>query len=254
MRALHTPWIAALILITLSTGGCGTAGSVAGDESRDASDRSSADLEAIFRARQDSALTRFTEADVQFMTGMIAHHAQAVAMVALAPTHGAGPEVRTLAARIDNAQRDEIATMQSWLRERGQPVPEIQIDGIDVTVHVDGDNAAHEGDDHAAHESGDRAMHGSDHHAMHMPGMLTPEQLHHLNEARGGQFDRLFLEYMIQHHAGAVTMVEVLFNTDGAVQDEAAFRFASDVQVDQATEVDRMKRMLETLPRSGGDP
>jgi len=85
-------------------------------------------------------------------------------------------------------------------------------------------------------------------HAMHMPGMLTPEQIQELDDARGAEFDRLFLTYMIQHHQGAVTMVHELFAIDGAAQDEAAFKLASDIQVDQTTEINRMKLMLESLP------
>jgi len=180
------------------------------------------ELEAIFRQRQESARARFTEADVRFMTAMIAHHAQALVMAGLAPTHGAGAEVRTLAARIINAQQDEIATMQQWLRERGQPVPEVHGEGLEQRVH------------------------GAE-HAHHMPGMLTDEQLRELDAARGREFDRLFLTYMIQHHRGAVGMVLELFATDGAGQDEAVFKFASDVQVDQATEIDRMQLMLSAL-------
>lgn len=180
------------------------------------------ELEALYRARMDSARTRYTEADVRFMTGMIHHHAQAIDMARLAPTHGASPAIQRLAARIINGQRDEIATMEEWLRERGLPVP-ASSDGH--TVHGGHDDA----------------------HAVHMPGMLTPAQMAQLEAARGAAFDRRFLELMIQHHQGAVTMVHELFATDGAAQDEVVFRFASDVQVDQATEIARMERMLDEL-------
>jgi uncharacterized protein (DUF305 family) len=183
---------------------------------------SAAELEAIYRARTDSARMRFTEADVRFMTDMIGHHAQALVMAALVPTHGASPEIRTLAARIINAQEDEIATMQQWLRDRNQPVPEVHVMGTTLMVH------------------------GAD-HARHMPGMLSAEQMQELDRARGGEFDRLFLTFMIQHHRGAVTMVHELFATDGAGQDEEVFKFASDVQVDQATEIARMELMLQSL-------
>lgn len=183
---------------------------------------SAGEFEALYQARKDSARMRFTEADVHFMTGMIGHHAQAVIMSRLAPTHGASPSVQTLAARIINAQQDEIALMQRWLRNRDQTVPEVHIEGLDLMVH------------------------GAD-HAMHMPGMLTQAQLEELDRARGADFDRLFLEYMIQHHQGAVTMVHDLFATDGAAQGEVVFRFASDVQVDQTTEVARMERMLSAM-------
>jgi uncharacterized protein (DUF305 family) len=186
-----------------------------------------AELEALYRARTDSARTRFTAADVDFMTGMIAHHAQALVMADLAPSHGANPAVRTLCARILNAQRDEIALMQKWLRDRHQPVPEVHIQGLDLMLH------------------------GVAEHHMHMPGMLSRSQLEELDRARGPEFDRLFLTYMIQHHRGAVTMVHDLFGTDGAAQGDLAFKLASDIQVDQTTEIARMELMLETM--SGSD-
>jgi uncharacterized protein (DUF305 family) len=157
---------------------------------------------------------------------MISHHAQALAMANLAATHAADPSVRTLAARIHNAQTDEIALMQSWLQRRGQEAPALHRDGWRVMVH--GEHAAH--DTHAA-----------------MPGMLTEQQLEALAAARGATFDRLFLSSMIEHHEGAVTMVNALFATDGAAQDETVFKFASDVQVDQTTEVARMRLMLAAL-------
>jgi uncharacterized protein (DUF305 family) len=183
---------------------------------------SPAEIEAVYNARVESARMRYTDADVSFMTGMIHHHAQALEMSRLAPTHGASPQVLTLAARIINAQNDEIATMQRWLEDRRQPVPEV-----------------------AAAEPG--GMEHDHHHPMQMPGMLTAEQLRSLEEAHGPEFDRLFLELMIQHHEGAVTMVRELFSTDGAGQDEEVFKFASDAQVDQATEIARMKLMLAEL-------
>jgi len=162
----------------------------------------------------------FTAADVHFMTGMIGHHGQAIVMAALAPTHGASPTVRRLCARIINAQKDEIATMQQWLRDRDQTVPEVHITGTLMTV--DGPE-----------------------YAMHMPGMLTPEQIQELDEVRDRDFDRLFLTYMIQHHRGAVTMVHELFGTDGAALDDVVFKLASDIQVDQTTEIARMELMLK---------
>jgi len=188
-----------------------------------------ADLEALFWARLDSARTRFTDADVHFVAGMIAHHAQAVHMARLADTRAGSPSVRTLALRILSGQQDEIALMQQWLGERALPVPHVQVTDTGVTVH---------GADHALHAHG--------------PGMLTPEQMHALEQAEGAAFDRLFLTSMIEHHRGALSMVHELFATDGAGQDPALFRFASDVQVDQATEIARMERMLAELPPGGG--
>jgi uncharacterized protein (DUF305 family) len=160
----------------------------------------------------------YTEADVRFMTGMIGHHAQALAMAALAPRNGASPEVRRLAERITAGQQDEIGTMERWLRARGKPVPDQQ-----------------------------HAMHGEP-----MPGMLSETQMRELEQARGPEFDRLFLTYMIQHHRGAVTMVKQLYGTPGAAQDDTVFKFADDVGVDQTTEIARMERMLDALP--AGEP
>lgn len=215
----------AFALFGLTTAACG--GAARSNTSDSPAPTPASEFEALYRARQDSARMRFTDADVHFMSGMIGHHAQALVMSALAPTHGASPAVQTLAARIINAQKDEIALMEQWLRDRGQPVPEVHIDGLNLMVH------------------------GAD-HAMHMPGMLTQEQLQELDRANGPQFDRLFLTYMIQHHRGAITMVHDLFATDGAGQDDLAFKIASDVQVDQATEIARMELMLAALPGPSG--
>ncbi len=175
------------------------------------------------KSRADGGHPPVTEADVAFMTGMISHHAQAVLMAGWAPSHGASPSVRTLCERIVVAQRDEIAFMQRWLRDRSLPVPE---------------------PDPRGHQ-----MPGMD-HPMLMPGMLTPEQMTQLDQARGSEFDRLFLTYMIQHHQGALTMVEQLMGSPGAAQDEWVFKFASDVNADQSTEIDRMYEMLATIPDS----
>ena len=161
----------------------------------------------------DVARHAWVPADAEFMTGMIGHHAQAVEISRLVPTRAQSPAVKRLAERIINAQEDEIATMQQWLRDRGQPVPDAA---------------------HAHHAAG---------HAM-MPGMLTPEQVAQLQRATGAEFDRLLLNLMIQHHRGAVSMVQRLFGTQGAGQDETVFKFASDVNVDQTTEIARMQRML----------
>ena len=219
--------IAGIAAISLSA--CARATSGASSAPEPDAERN-AELEAIYRARLDSARMRFTEADVRFMTGMIAHHAQAIVASRLAESHGASSAIRTLAGRIINAQQDEIATMQRWLRDRDQAVPEVHIEGTTVMLH------------------------GADHPHALMPGMLTPEQLAELDAARGPEFDRLFLENMIRHHRGAVTMVHDLFNTDGAGQDEEVFKFASDVQVDQTTEVARMELMLAELSAGGRAP
>lgn len=174
---------------------------------------------AVAQARADSARHPYTEADINFMSGMISHHAQAIVMAHWAPTHDAGPAIQTLAARIINAQQDEIATMQRWLGDRQLPVPEARATGMRMK------------------------MNGVE-HDMLMPGMLTEAQMKQLDEARGREFDRLFLTFMIQHHRGAVSMVKGLFDSYGAGQDETVFKFASDVNVDQSTEIARMEKML----------
>src|SRR5213592_4259469 len=152
---------------------------------------------------------------------MIVHHAQAVLIAGWAATHGASPALRALCERIVVGQRDEIAIMQRWLEERHQPVP-------------DSDPRRH-------------TMAGMD-HPMLMPGMLTPAQLAQLDAARGPEFDRQFLTFMIQHHRGALTMVRELVDTPGAARDGPLFQIASDVSADQTTEIDRMTRMLDGLP------
>lgn len=184
------------------------------------------EIEALYRARIEEARTRFSPADVHFMTAMIHHHAQAIEMARLAPANGASPPVRMLAARILSSQEDEIRIMQQWLRERSQPVPEVHVGPEGVRVHGGG---------------GHEHLHG-------MAGMIDPDRMAALAASREGAFDRLFLTLMIEHHNGAVAMVHQLFATDGAARDETVFRFASDVQVDQITEVDRMERMLASLP------
>ena len=177
---------------------------------------------AAANAKPDSTRYPFTEADVRFMSGMIHHHAQAIAMSKLAPTHGASPAMLTLTGRIINAQSDEIRLMQQWLRDHGQPVPEPNPKGMTMKM-------------------------GSEEHVMLMPGMLTEEQMKQLEAANGKAFDELFLQLMIQHHTGAVSMVKDLFATPGAGQDEATFKLANDIQADQETEIARMQKMLFAL-------
>ncbi len=181
---------------------------------------------AIAKARADSARYPYTTGDVNFMSGMIHHHAQAIVMAKMAPSHGASPSVRTLCDRIINAQQDEITAMQRWLRDRNQTVPDATAGAMSMV------------------------MNGMQ-HDMLMPGMLSDAQMKALDSARGTAFDKLFLSGMIQHHKGAVSMVADLFNTYGAAQDELTFKFASDVQVDQTTEISRMERMLLMLELQG---
>jgi uncharacterized protein (DUF305 family) len=156
----------------------------------------------------------YTVADVRFMQDMIGHHAQAVEMAALLPGRAAGEPLTRLAEKIDISQRDEIAFMERWLRDRGQAVPERR-------------------------------------HAMPMPGMLTPEQMARLSAASGREFERLFLSFMIRHHRGALQMVETLFASPGAGQDSDIFRFATDVDADQRDEIWVMQTMLDSMDTNG---
>jgi uncharacterized protein (DUF305 family) len=163
----------------------------------------------------DLSHVEFTPADVKFMQGMIGHHAQALEMTALLATRTNSEDMRKLASRIEISQADEIGMMKRWLQTRGQEVPS----------------------EHAHHING----------ATLMPGMLTPDEMSHLAAAKGREFDRLFLEYMIKHHAGALIMVRDLFATPGAAQESEIFSFASDVDADQRMEIERMSNMLKEL-------
>ena len=170
----------------------------------------------------DTTQPVYTKADIEFMDGMISHHAQALLMASWAESHGAGPAIRTLTERITNAQKDEIVAMQKWLRDRHQPVPEPNPHGMAMDM-------------------------GGMQHEMLMPGMLTEDQLKQLDAARSREFDRLFLVFMIQHHQGAVTMVNNLFATNGAAQDITVYKMASDISADQTTEIERMQKMLASM-------
>jgi uncharacterized protein (DUF305 family) len=160
-----------------------------------------------------------TAADIEFMSGMIPHHAQAVLIARGAAAHGARADVRVLCERIVIAQRDEIRMMQGWLRDHGLPVPDST-----ATRHR-------------------MTMNGMT-HDMLMPGMLTDEQIATLDKARGPEWDRLFLTAMIAHHEGAIAMVRTLLASPGAAQDPVVSVFATEVEVDQSTEIHFMKKML----------
>jgi uncharacterized protein (DUF305 family) len=155
--------------------------------------------------------SKHTEADVRFMQGMIGHHQQAIEMVALLKTRTTRDDMKLMGLRIEVSQNDEIAMMRRWLREHGAAEP----------------------DEHAMHA----------HDAKLMPGMLTPAQMAQLADAKGADFDRLFLEFMIQHHEGALVMVKELMASPGAAQESSVFQFASDVESDQAAEINRMRGM-----------
>jgi len=224
MSSNHRTLAAAFLAAALA----GCSGPAAPAASRTApqpvADAASSDAAYIAKARADSLRNPYVEADVEFMYNMIGHHTQAITMARMAPTHGASPEVQRLAARIINAQKDEIATMERWLRDRQKPVPVIPADGSAPMMLMNGET-----------------MH------MLMPGMLTAEQLKELDAARGEEFDKLFLRDMISHHRGAVSMVKDLFGSYGAAQDELVFKFANDVNVDQTTEINRMEKMLAAI-------
>jgi len=191
--------------------------------------RAESDRAAAARARADSTRRPYTPADIHFLSGMIGHHAQAIAMSQWAESHGASATIRTLAGRIINAQRDEITLMQNWLRDRNQPVPDADPRGMKMDM-------------------------GGMTHYMTMPGMLTEEQMKQLDAAHGTDFDRLFLTFMTQHHRGAVEMVKELLATPGAANDETVWKLAADVNVDQTTEINRMQQMLALITIQGKLP
>jgi uncharacterized protein (DUF305 family) len=183
-----------------------------------ASHPSSSSTVAAAPSPVDTSRRAYTASDVQFMTGMIHHHAQAVLIAGWAPTHDASASLRALCERIVVGQNDEIALATRWLQRHNLPVP------ASDTAHA--------------------MMPGM--HGPMMPGMLTADQLGKLDRARGAEFDRLFLTFMIQHHHGAITMVNDLFASGGG-EEEVVYRFASDVFADQTTEIDRMQKMLAAL-------
>jgi uncharacterized protein (DUF305 family) len=213
--------VATALLLVAGVAGCGGATRARAAEEPIAVDPNR--ISPAERARADQGRPAYTAADVHFMSGMIPHHAQAVLIAGWAATHGARPDVRRLCERIIVAQRDEIATMQEWLRERGEKVPDASATHVAMSM-------------------------GEAQHDMLMPGMLNGQELAQLDRARGPEFDRLFLTFMIRHHEGALTMVDALFGSRGAGQDEIVFKFASDVYADQSTEIERMQKMLAADP------
>lgn len=160
-------------------------------------------------------------ADVQFMQGMIMHHAQAVEMTALIESHTANKDLRLLGARISHSQSEEIRFMKRWLEARGEPtsLPMTDMPGMDMSKQP-----------------------------MLMPGMLTPKQMEALAKAKGAEFDRLFLTGMIQHHGGALIMVKDLFDTAGAGQDAELFNFTTDIDSGQRAEIRIMQTMVRAVP------
>ena len=173
-------------------------------------------------ARPDLVRQRYSAADVEFMQGMIPHHAQAVVIAGWAKSHGARPDIAMMCERMVVSQKDEITWMRNWLRDRSQMVP-----APDATHHR-------------------MKMNGVE-HDMQMPGMLTPEDLAQLDKARGPEWDRLFLTFMIRHHDGALKMVDTLFASYGALQDDDVYTLASDIHADQTAEIERMEKLLAAM-------
>jgi uncharacterized protein (DUF305 family) len=264
---------------------------------QDSSKLTAAELQNLHLQRIQEKLNVYSEADVNFMQDMIVHHSQALVMSQFAPLNGASKEVQVLAARIINAQLDEIKIMQHWLLDRGVAAPAVEYNGIESMMtmiqpskpdvrarmaapapHNNDVKMSHEGMDHGAqdhsaqdhgtmdnkimsHEGMDHNSmdhggtdhssmdHGAQDHSAHMDhsdmvGMLSLEQLAELRDAHGRLFDKLYLEYMIQHHEGAVVMVRELFSYDGAALGVQTYKLASDIQVSQRTEITRMQQML----------
>lgn len=211
MSSIHAPLTAVLLTAFCSTAACQSAApsqapplirpGAPGEPSRVITAEEATDLSHV----------QHTAADVKFMQGMIAHHAQALEMTDLLRTRTRSEDMRKLALRIELSQSDEIEMMKDWLTARGEALP----------------------DTHAHHA-----------HGALMPGMLTQEEMARLASADDTEFDRLFLEYMIRHHEGALVMVRELFAQPGAGQEAEIFAFASDVDADQRMEIERMSAML----------
>ena len=245
VKKLH--WATALA-VTVASSACASAGSVASatgagsDASGPRVVQPGAPGEPT-RAFDAQDLTEiegmaFTEADVAFMQGMIHHHAQALEMTALIDARTRNRTIQQMGLRMQISQGDEIGLMSRWLQDRDQDVPDWR--------NMPTLRAQQDGMDHGGMDQGnmDHAAMG---HDMSMPGMLTPDQMRQLVEARDVEFDRLFLQLMIQHHEGAIVMVRELFSAPGAGQESQVFQFASEVDADQTIEIRRMRQVLATL-------
>ena len=209
MNTLRARRIAAALLLPLVIVGCSSAKPAEKSAAAPADHEHMAGMSAPVSIPKGAL---YTEADVRFMQGMIAHHAQAIYMSRLAAAHEANPRVRKFANKIDQSQQAEIRLMQEWLRANGQFAPDTS-----AWRH------------------------------MSMPGMLTADQLARLDAAKGTDFDRLFLTFMIQHHEGALEMVKDLFATPRAGQEIDVSVFANDVQTVQTAEIGVMQQMLSNL-------
>jgi uncharacterized protein (DUF305 family) len=171
--------------------------------------------------------SRYTADDVRFMQHMIVHHAQAVEMGALIPERTETPAVRLMGDRIARSQDSEIAMMRTWLTRRGE--------STEMAMADHGGHGSHHGPMHGGPPSDTPVM----------PGMLSPAQMVELAAASGAEFDRLFLTGMIQHHQGALDMVDALLDQPGAGEDPELAEFLLAVQADQAAEIARMRSLLE---------
>jgi uncharacterized protein (DUF305 family) len=214
--------VAACLLAAAGAAACATTGTSQGGIIQPGAPGEASRVVGAEQAR-DISKVGATPADVKFMQGMIHHHAQAIDMTELLKTRTGSEDMKKLGLRIQVSQRDEIKMMQTWLQAHGQAAP----------------------DPHAMHMPG-MIMPGMDHGPL-MAGMLTPEEMARLAGLKGAEFDRYFLEGMIKHHAGAITMVKELFASPGAAQDSTIYAFASDVVADQQMEIDRMSRMLAAV-------
>jgi len=264
--------IVAAIVVCGSLTSCTTSSTVAtndrqsgqGSTSQGASTASNlSDLERVYWERINAGRSKFVQADVNFMTGMILHHAQALIMSRMVPDQTENRTLHTLAARIINAQVDEIATMQKWLRDRKQNVPIVDFDGINLLLTVEKSSEISNLPASTAPAMGRERSLVSAEHGGHvdlpinhntMPGMLMLAQLQELKTLTGTAFDIKFLEYMIQHHTGAIFMVNELMAADGATNDEECYRLAVDIYAEQVTEIDMMKLMLEDLSSNRSKP
>jgi uncharacterized protein (DUF305 family) len=204
--------LAAALLLALSVAGCSADKSPAKTGAAAAAAAAPQSMSGMSMPVTIPKGVLYTEADVRFMQGMIAHHAQAIYMSKMAAGHGANPRVLKFANKIDQSQVAEIRLMQDWLRANNQVTPDT-----------------------------------SSWRTMHMPGMLTTEQLAQLEAAKGAEFDRQFLTLMIQHHTGALKMVADLLATPLAAQDVDVSVFANDVQTVQTAEIGTMEQMLDNL-------
>jgi len=224
-RAAHGVARAGLAMM-IAAAGCRTAGQPTGAGAGTVAPQGATGVTPAEQARMEIARPRYTAAGVQFTSGMIGHHAQAIVMSDWAPSHGASAAVQSIAQRIIVSQTDEIKFMQDWLRARNQVVPPTDPRGYAMP-----------------------GMSGP----MLMPGMLTPVQMTELDHARGADFDRLFLRDMIMHHRGAIGMVAQLMDSgEGAGEDDALLTYATNVAADQAAEIGRMEHMLSAVATDSG--